>query len=53
MTRNEKTVSFLNNYFIFKKIREPEPSKVSLSLTKVRQPIRSVVKYKMKYVIKQ
>lgn len=53
MTRNEKTVSFLNNYFIFKKIREPEPSKVSLSLTRIKQPVRSVVKYKMKFVIKQ
>jgi len=53
MTRNEKTISFLNNYFIFKKIRDPEPSKVSMSLTKLKQPIRFVTKYKMKYVIKQ
>lgn len=51
MSLNERGVSFLNNYFIYKKIRNPDPKKVTLSLYNERNKVREVVKYKIKIKI--
>tara|TARA_B100001121_G_scaffold116483_1_gene102531 strand:+ start:27894 stop:31316 length:3423 start_codon:yes stop_codon:yes gene_type:complete len=38
MTPNEKTISFLNNYFIFKKVRNPNPKQITDNLLTISQP---------------
>ena len=40
MTQNEKTISFLNNYFIYKKIRSPNAKQVSQMLTGKSQVVK-------------
>ena len=40
MTQNEKTISFLNNYFIYKKIRSPNAKQISKMLTGKSQAVK-------------
>ena len=37
MNQNEKTISYLNNYFIYKKIRSPNAKEVSKMMTEKSQ----------------
>jgi hypothetical protein len=38
MTRSEKKISFLNNYFVFKKIREVNVNNINLELNEYKDP---------------
>ena len=38
MTKNEKKISFLNNYFVFKKIREVNVNNINLDLNEYDNP---------------
>jgi hypothetical protein len=38
MTKNEKKISFLNNYFVFKKIREVNVNNINLDLNEYENP---------------
>lgn len=43
MTKNEKTISFLNNYFIFKKIREVNVNNVVIELNEYNDPEKDLI----------
>ena len=64
MTTDEKSISFLNNYFIFKKVRNVDAKQITLQTlsktergskedeAKINMPvIRSVRKYKKKLIL--
>ena len=48
MTQEEKTISFLNNYFVYKKIRNIDTSEMFKLHTKKKTTIDDVVIYKPK-----
>lgn len=51
MKDNEKEISFLNNYFIFKKVRNVDPYKVNIDINERFKKVRDVVKFKRRIKI--
>ena len=53
MTPNEKTISFLNNYFIFKKVRSPNAREITNTLLTITEAQKELGKEETKEITEQ
>ena len=53
MTPNEKTISFLNNYFIFKKVRSPNAREITNTLLTITEAQKELGKEETKGITEQ
>tara|TARA_B000000557_G_scaffold143283_1_gene116318 strand:- start:865 stop:2019 length:1155 start_codon:yes stop_codon:yes gene_type:complete len=51
MSKNDKLISFLNNYFIFKKVRNVDCKKVQININEKFSIVRNIVKFKRRIKI--